>query len=89
MWTLSEADDIGSRVLTHDDPVVEVNLLPADQTTARDAANKADLQRGLEELVRRAGHAQCPRFTHDDLDRLRAAVGGAAFQPPPTFNRVP
>lgn len=88
-WTLSDTDENEVRVLQCDAPPLAVTVLPADVEAFREAANRAELDRAITEVLRQNNQGDAPGRSYDDLDEIRGAVGGHAFQPLPTFQRVP
>lgn len=86
MWNVDDADDNDCRVLHHTDKTA-LNLLPDDQTAAREAPTRADMLRVLQ-AIGGPGAPKTPKFTNDDLDRIREKVGGVAFQAAPSLKRV-
>lgn len=87
MWNVLDEEENDFRALEHDNPPLTVIFLAPDIARAAAAPTRAAFQAGLEDVLRQSQAKNPPKFTHDDLDRIRAPVGGAAFQRPPTFKR--
>lgn len=62
-------------------------MLPDDQERARDAPNRAEFERALKEVLH-SRREKAPPFSNEDLDRLRAQLGGQPFAPQPNLKRV-
>ena len=65
---------------------MQVNLMPPDIERLRDAPLVIDMETVLEDVFRQ-NRLTWKRPKREDLDALRAAVEGVAFQAPATLKR--